>query len=57
MKEIVKADADYWKSMMEHGTDRIAQISTSMAGFTSVIDIASAPAAADLAMEGFDMMV
>ena len=57
MKEIVKADADYWKSMMEHGTDRIAQISASMAGFTSVLDIASAPAAADLAMEGFDMMV
>ena len=56
MKEIVKADADYWKSMMEHNADRISQISMPMASFTSVIDVASAPAAADLAMEGFDMM-
>ncbi len=61
-KEIVKANADYWKSMMEHNTEKMA--SHSMGGSTGGfcmsamnIDVSVAgavPSAADLAMSSFD---
>jgi hypothetical protein len=55
-KEIVKADADYWKAMMEHGTNRISQAMSPMLGFASIIDVSSMPSAADIASEGFSML-
>lgn len=55
-KEIVKADADYWKGMMERGTNRISQVISPMLGFASVIDVSSMPSAADLASQGFSML-
>ena len=61
-KEIVKADADYWKSMMKHNAEKAA--SPAMGGRTGGfsmpamnIDVSvggTAPSAADLVMSSFD---
>ncbi|MCR5094654.1 MAG: hypothetical protein K6B72_11855 [Lachnospiraceae bacterium] len=64
-KEIVKADADYWKSMMKHNAEKAAAVSMngSSSGFTMPsffvgIGIAGAsPSAADLVMSSFDAQV
>ena len=61
-KEIVKADADYWKSMMKHNAERSAALT--MSGNSALSSMpalsvntgvtVSAPLAADLAMSSFD---
>ena len=64
-KEIVKADADYWKSMMKHNAEKAAaspaggSVSASPMPAISVdISIAgTSPSAADLAMSSFDAQV
>ena len=61
-KEIVKADADYWKSMMKHNAERSAALTmsgnsalSSMPAMSVNISVAvNAPPAADLAMSSFD---
>ena len=61
-KEIVKADADYWKSMMKHNVEKANSpaIGGSTGGFAMPamnIDVSvggTAPAAADLVMSSFD---
>ncbi len=61
-REIVKADADYWKSMMKHNVEKANSPATgsSTAGFAMPsisIDVSvgsAAPSAADLVMSSFD---